>query len=151
MSGLVGLAAFLCLWIYILYFAQNGPGALDPGQQFIFLVGNPFTWLHTLFVPGYILYEILKTVRLLITGEHFVLDKTDGHLLRNGVVKLELAEVSHIRVKKHEDHDSGVDYQLSIVHTGARELPIDRSPDQEGILELAEEIARFVNKEIESL
>lgn len=93
----------------------------------------------------------MKTVRLLLTGEHFTFDQMDGHLLRNGVVKLELAEVSHIRVKKHEDHDSGMDYQLSIVHSGEREMTIDRSPEQDGIFELAEEIAGFLNKEIESL
>lgn len=135
----------------MLYFLENEARTRSAGQQFVYLLQNPFTWLHALVVPGFLLYSILKTVRLLITGEQFIFDKTDGHILRNGTVKLKLEAVSHLRVRRHEDSDSAVDYQLSLVHSGEPEMEIDRSPDREGILELAEEIAVFVNKEIEFL
>ncbi|MBD0254765.1 MAG: hypothetical protein ICV83_03515 [Cytophagales bacterium] len=97
-------------------------------------------------MPALLLYLILKTVRLLVTGEPFTVDKADGTILRNGIVKLKPDDVSHLRVRKHEGHDSDVHYQLSIVHAGEREMTIDRSPDREGILARAEEIASFADK-----
>lgn len=152
--SLVGLIVLFSFLILCVYFSENKSGTRNAGQQLVLLVQNPFALLFVLAPPAVILYCILKTVRLLITGEQFVLDKADGHILRNGIVKLKLESVSHLRVRRHVDADLDVDYQLSIVHTGKQEMQemiIDRDWDQEGILQLAEEIASFLNKQIESL
>lgn len=133
-----------------MFFSENGAGR-SPGQQFVFLVQNPFAWPFVLGLPGLLLYCFLKTARLLIIGEHFIIDKAAGYLLRNGIVKLKLESVSYLRVRRHEDADLDVDYRLSIVYAGEHELMIDRDWGREGITQLAEEIAGFLNKEIEFL
>jgi hypothetical protein len=147
-QALVFICLFLAFWMFGNFSLENQDDKRDITQQFLFLLTQPAYWIFCFAVPGLLLYQIGTLVYLLIVGEKIILDKVTRQILKNNTARMNLQKVSHLQIRKYNDSDGDTDYRLSIVQVGQEKMFIDRSSDEDGIIEFAEEVADSLGKEI---
>jgi hypothetical protein len=145
------LLEFVCSTVFLIAWLAclTQTSSLDDNlvAKFIETTRSPFNWIFLLAAVG-IAYKALISVFQLITGDKIVIDKHEKTISKNNKLTIAFHDLDYLQIRKYTDSDGDVDYRLSLVKVNGEKVFVDRTSDKNGIIEFAEEIGDFINKEI---